>query len=109
AIDRLRPIPDARTLIFGPQNVLACVVRAMAYLRLDRRDEAHRQLAAAAAFMKQVPFDPEREGPLFNQWNDWLRYPVLCREADGLIRDMASRPATSPGDAAAEPRKPAGR
>ncbi len=92
AIDRLRPLPEATTTnaVDQAMRATACVIRAMAYQRLDQRDEARRQLTVADAQAKLVNFDPGRAGPLPGGWNNWVRYHLLRREADRLIRDAAS-------------------
>jgi hypothetical protein len=92
AIDRLRSLPEAMTTIPIDQvaRALACVIRAMAFQKLEQPDEARRQFALAEAQAKPVDFDPYRPGVLPAQWNDWLRYHVLRREAECLVRDAAS-------------------
>jgi hypothetical protein len=62
----------------------------MANQKLDQSDEARRQLAAADATAKPVNFDPRRAGPLPPRYNEWFRYHILRREAEGLIRDVPS-------------------
>ena len=92
ALDRLRPLPEALATT-GPDQTsraTACVIRAMAYQKLDQGDDARRQLAVAEAQAKPVNFDPGRAGPLPSGWSNWVRYHLLRREADGLLRRQVS-------------------
>ena len=93
AIDRLQPLPEAVTTNAVDQAIqaMACVIRAMANQKLDQSDEARRQLAAADATAKPVNFDPRRAGPLPPRYyNEWFRYHILRREAEGLFRGAAA-------------------
>ena len=92
AIERLATISgdtdSVRTRV--PCRALACVSEALAHLRLGQSDQARRLLADAAALEREHGFDPEHAGPLpIHFWNDWLRYHVLLREAEGLLLDAA--------------------
>ncbi len=92
AIERLSPIVDET----GPrttaevQMAQGCVLRALAHQKSSQEAEARRLLAAAEVLAQQASFDPERAGPLPTNWFDWLRYHVLHREAERLIRGAAS-------------------
>jgi tetratricopeptide (TPR) repeat protein len=91
AIDRLEPLSAESTPRAGEEVItaLACLVRSMAYRKLDQADAARRQLTAAEALARRANFDPETPGPLPSLWNDWLRYQTLHREAERLLRDGA--------------------
>jgi tetratricopeptide (TPR) repeat protein/serine/threonine protein kinase len=92
AVERLAPLPDNGATTSADQAIrgLACVIRAMAFRQLDESDEARRQLAAADALARSVNFDADRAGPLPFYWNDWLRYRILRREAEELLRAPAA-------------------
>jgi serine/threonine-protein kinase len=91
AVEVLRPFSEAS----GPRSsdigtgALGGIIRAMAYARLGKADEARRQFANAEAARNRAPFDPGSTGPLPGNWNDWLRYYTLRREAEGLLRGGA--------------------
>jgi tetratricopeptide (TPR) repeat protein len=72
---------------------LGCLIRSMSHARLGQIAEARQQLATAEAALKPAHFDPGTSGPTPSNWNDWLRFYTLRREAEGLLRDAAS-----PGD-----------
>jgi serine/threonine-protein kinase len=92
AIERLDPLPEgsATTAFDEVIRALACVIRAMAYQKLNQTDAARRQLASAEVLAQQSRFEPDRAGPLHGSWIDWLRYQVLRREAEGLLQAAAA-------------------
>jgi tetratricopeptide (TPR) repeat protein len=99
AIERLGSLPEERATNPADEvaRALACVIRAMAYALMDQADLARRQLTAAEALANQAKFDAGGAGPLNAYWNDWLRYQVLHREAEGLLRPT-SGPLSRPAD-----------
>src|SRR5262249_31315545 len=91
AIERLRPMTEesGNNPDQAVRRALAGVIRAMALFRLGRVEDGRRQLAMADALATQMGSDGPRRGPLPWHWNDWLRYDVLRREADGVLRDAS--------------------
>jgi hypothetical protein len=92
ALERLRPITETKGTNArpAPQVAVFCDVRARAHQKSGQTDEARRLLAAAEAQAQQAPFDTKHEGPLPAYWFNSLRYQVLHREAEALIRGAAS-------------------
>jgi hypothetical protein len=100
AIERLGSLPEEPATNPADEVIraLACVIRAMAYAQMDQADKARLQLTAAEALANQAKFDTRQPGPLSAVWNDWLRYQILRREAEGLLR-----PTSAPRSRAADP------
>jgi hypothetical protein len=84
AVEILRPLSEARPSDIGTE-ALGRIIRAMAHARLGQVDDARRQFTSAEDVRKVASFDPGRTGPVPLNWNDWLRYDTLRRDAEGLF------------------------
>jgi serine/threonine protein kinase/tetratricopeptide (TPR) repeat protein len=81
---------------FAPQtggahsDATAFAVLAMAQHHLGRSEAARAALSNAQAILRTKMPDPQRERPFGNDWHDWLRAQILCREAEALLKSSAS-------------------
>jgi serine/threonine protein kinase len=63
----------------------AFAVQALARHRLGRAQEARSALAHSQAILAAKMPNPKAGRPFANDWHDWLRALILCREAEGLL------------------------
>jgi serine/threonine protein kinase/formylglycine-generating enzyme required for sulfatase activity/Flp pilus assembly protein TadD len=65
---------------------------AMAHHRLGQGGEARQALARARELAEQRLPKPEKGEPLGGAWDDWIRFQVLRREAEGLLGGAEPEP-----------------
>jgi tetratricopeptide (TPR) repeat protein len=82
--DALTPGEEANYL-----DALAHLFLAMAHHRLGKAGEARESLERARTIMEEAPA-PEKEG-LGAGWADWLRYQIVRREAEALLKTAGAR------------------
>ena len=76
---------------------LAFSVLAMANHRLGHAEAARTALDAARAILKQQMPDPANGRPFDEGWHEWLRFGVLCREAEALLTPSESTAGAADG------------
>jgi hypothetical protein len=64
----------------------------MAHHRLGQGGEARQALARARELAEQRLPKPEKGEPLGGAWDDWIRFQVLRREAEGLLGGTEPEP-----------------
>jgi serine/threonine protein kinase/tetratricopeptide (TPR) repeat protein len=79
-LKRISPKTDGEHL-----DATAFAVLCLAQHHLDRTQESRKELASAQAILARKMPDPGKGQWFRDDWHDWLRARILCREAEKVI------------------------